>query len=208
MNIIKSFCTYIFLATLLASCGEFTSVTESGISKDAITLCQYYKEDNWKDVDRSASIEEFNTVVGQRIKTELQSDAVKAVVDEINDIEFYREIYPHVKLKMEKLTNEEWSCPALEAFYSLSITKHHSDEASQPKEITVTAAGDYLFSGKSISPISENIDDIKSELIVGDKVASKVLVVMESGTNDQQLEPLFKILADLGVENVSVHSDE
>jgi len=208
MIIIKPFCKYIIFVALLAGCGESNSIADSEVSKDAIALCQSYSEDNWKDVDRSVSIEEFNAVIGQRVKSELQTDAVKVVVDEINGIDFYREIYPHVKSKMEKLTKGKWDCPALEAFYSLNITKDGSDGASQLKKITITAAGDYLFSGKGISPISENIDDIKSELVVGDKVASKVLVVMEAGTNDQQLEPLFKILADLGIENVSVHSDE
>ncbi len=208
MNMIKLFCTFIFLVALLASCGESASVAQSDIGKDATALCQVYEEDNWKDIDRSISVEEFKAVIDRRVKSDLQTDAVKAVVDGMNDIEFYREIYPHVKSKMEELTKGEWNCPALEAFYSLKITKNHSDENVQPKQVTITAAGDYLFSDKKISLVSENIDDIKSELIVGDKVASKVLVVMETGTNDQQLEPLFKILADLGVENVSVHSDE
>jgi hypothetical protein len=191
-------------------CGEPASVAQSDIGKDAIALCQSYALDNWNDIDNSISFQELDVIVANRVKSDLKTDAVKAIVDEINNIEFYRNIYPHVKSKVEELTKGEWNCPELETFYSFNITKYPPDNSSLQnlKKIVITTAGEYLFNGKAILLVNENLSKISSELSVNNEVPLKVQVVMEPGTNDQQLEPLFKILADLGVENVSVQSDE
>ncbi len=198
---------FVLLIALLAGCADSSS-TQSALDKDAVALCRAYDEDNWKNIDGLTSIDEFQAIVDQRVKAGLQTEAVRAVVDGISDIEFYREVYPFAKSEMEELTNSEWNCPALEAFYSIEVTKNQSGENVQSKQTTITASGDHLFGQKKIALGSESADDVKSELMLGDQIASKVVVIMEAGANDQHLDVLFGVLAGLGVENISVHSDE
>ncbi len=196
---------YVMLLTLQGCRSE-----EQKLLLDAESFCQIHLKKNWVDVDSSMPIGEFNDLVIQRTTLVVKTEAFKTLIDELNTVEFYRELYPTAKEKIQTLTGKVWDCPEYEQFYRLQFKKIEGVGGDQKGgggfKLVITKEGSYLVDGKAI--------DIDDSEIWDSQVAAKItpdthfVITMSPETSDEYLSPLFNKLAQLGLQNIQVISEE
>jgi hypothetical protein len=119
--------------------------------QDADSFCKVHALDNWKDLKRDISISEFNAQVKAKVKSVLNTKEFLTLLDDMDSVEFYREMYPTAKAKIESLTGNMWDCPAYQNFYKLKSQPDNSEQSKilQP-QIVVNASDQYNFRGSSL----------------------------------------------------------
>lgn len=109
---------------------------------------------------------------------------------------------------MAEITGKEWHCPPYEQFYRVTVERVGLSpplmKRSSEIAITITAEGAYLFEGVPLDLSSEA--ELKSSLFEDSATISVLTVILLPGAEDDLLEPLFRALAPLGVERVSMVS--
>ncbi|WNO10472.1 hypothetical protein [Teredinibacter sp. KSP-S5-2] len=194
------------LLLLLVSCDSGTEKYK----QDAKAFCDVFAVENWKEFKSELSFEELNDLVIARSKSAVKTKAFSALIEELDKVEFFRDLSPTAKGKIQELTGEEWSCPDYEKFYQLTIRKASVSSEANSKvsefQIEIGAQGRYFIQGKEI--------DIYDDVVWGKEISSKVTpdtlltINMQSGVNDEQLKPLFIRLSAMGVKNVQVISED
>lgn len=188
---------------LIVSCD---SMQKSSWLEEASTFCGTHELSNWKDIAEDISVQEFNKLAIDRLKSNLKTDEFRKIADEIQDIEFYHNIYPDTQSKIETITGEAWHCEAFEKFYSLSIST--TNNSLEPSAISKTV--NILYSNSRYT-IDESFLDLSSEKdtkekIIGNQDPDKiqVLITVDGEVNIDSMKPLFDVLAGFGVQKISL----
>jgi len=53
------------------------------------------------------------------VRKVLKTNEFNKLLEDMESVEFYRQMYPTEKSRIEKFTGETWNCPAFENFYSI-----------------------------------------------------------------------------------------
>jgi hypothetical protein len=190
---------------------KFTRVNTGPVNtklEDADAFCNVHALDNWKDLKPDISISEFNTQVKAKVKSVLKTREFLSLLDDMDSIDFYHEMYPAAKAKIESLTGSTWDCPAYQNFYNLkSLPDNLEQSKTLEPQIVVNASDQYLLQGE---PLNLNTDELKTFIHSRskDKLESPIVILLKAGATDMGLQRLFEALTSLQVTNVSVISEE
>jgi hypothetical protein len=200
---------FFVLAILLSMPACKTNIyKKETLLQDANAFCNVHALDNWKYLKPDISISEFNTQVKAKVKSVLKTKEFLSLLDDMDSVEFYHEMYPAAKAKIESITGSTWDCPAYRNFYKL---KSQPDNPEQSKilepQIVVNASGQYFLQGK---PLNLNTDELKTFIHSRskDKLESPIVILLKAGATDMGLQRLFEALTSLQVTNVRVISEE
>lgn len=175
---------------------------------DAETFCKLHDPANWQGLPSDMSMADFGGRLKARLDKEIETDQFKALVTKLDNIEHLRDIYPEAKAGIEALTQKPWDCPVYKAYYSVSITPN-SDQGGKEAvgnevHIVISKDGKYLLNDKVLDLSSE--ESLRARILTRSNPV-KLVVHMESGVKDELLAPLFNSLAPLGIEDVTVLSE-
>jgi hypothetical protein len=173
---------------------------------DAEAFCAVHESNKWADVSPEMSIEAFNRLVMERELEAVKTQRFKDLVKQLGEVQFYRELYPTAEREIEAITGTEWDCPPYAAFTALTV-QHEEAESSESSSahpgIRIASSGD-LFLGQQ--PLDLKSDQLKE--FIANRVSDGPLVIkLDEGVGDEALDPLFQILSELEVTDVSVISD-
>lgn len=202
-HIIRFICIITFV--LLSGCTQNTTYSKQSLANDAKAFCDIHEAKHWKDITPSTSVKELNEIANSRARNAIKTSEFNNLLNEMNAIEFYRQMYPTAKSKIEKITGEVWNCEAYKDFYTVNTSRDSIISNKSEADIVITKAGEYLIQDKAveITPTS-----LKAALQSDKHPRSKIIIKLNTGASDDLLGPLFQALAPLGIENVSVLSDE
>ncbi len=176
--------------------------------QDANAFCDIHTANYWADLPPDMSISEFNTQVKAKLKSVLKTEEFLTLLDDMDSVEFYREMYSTAKGKVESLTGTSWNCPAYQTFYELKsqpvIPKQSKLFAPQ---IIVNTFDQYSLHGK---PLNLSTDKLKVFINsrINDKVDSPIVILVEAGASDMGLQRLIKALSSLQVTNINIINEE
>jgi hypothetical protein len=203
----KNFFVLLILLSMPACKANDISKTEA-LLQDADAFCKVHTLDNWKDLKRDISISELNTLVKAKVKSVLKTKEFLNLLDDMDSVEFYREMYPTAKAKIESLTGSTWDCPAYQNFYKL---KSQPDNPEQSKilepQIIVNSSDQYFLLGDPISLSTDKLE-IFIHSRTKDQTDSPIIILLKAGATDLALQKLFKALSSLKVTNVRVISED
>ena len=200
----------IFLSIFLFACAKNTISEESSLKQDAKIFCSLYEEENLRKISPSNSIDDADEIIFHRGLQTLKTDEFKTLMKEMRSIQFYRQMYPFTKSKIEKIIGESWDCQACKKFYHITLKNKNSDIGSNSgisKNIIITKNGDYLIQDNSVEL---TVEAINAALDVSEKEIPhyQLDIILKKDTSDEFLEPLFKVLASLGFKKVNVLNEE
>lgn len=202
----------LFVVTLILSCASSGYAQQDRIKLDAKAFCEVHAREKWTDVSQSLSVSEFEALVRTRQRSAIATREFAAVLDELDQVRFYRDLYPTAKKKIGSLIGEPWSCPAFEAFYQLKVektgnngTKLESQGVSKA-DIVISSEGNYLLQGM---PCDLNSDKCIGRLkqLVQYRSDAPVVIRIDNGSSSSHLQTLFKALASLKASKVTVIED-
>ncbi len=176
--------------------------------QDADAFCKIHSADIWKDLKRDISISEFNTLVKAKVKSVLKTKEFLNLLDDMDSVEFYREMYPTAKAKIESLTGSTWDCPAYQNFYKLKSQPVNLEQQESLKpQIIVNSSDQYFLLGDPISLSTDKLE-IFIHSRTKDQTDSPIIILLKAGATDLALQKLFKALSSLKVTNVRVISED
>lgn len=189
----------------LSGCSENKTLLE-----DADIFCHAHSLENWRDLPSDISMAEFSEIVDTRLKQAVKTDDFIGLVDQMNDVAHYRDMYSIAQKRVEALTGAEWACPEYETFYAILISRAEKPQTAAPDAgemiIRITKDGEYIFNGTNLhQPSSAALQSHISDEVDG---ATAVMVHMAPGATDELLEVLFEALSSLGIETVRVQPDD
>jgi len=202
-RIISFTCIFTFL--LLSGCTQSETSRKQSLILDANAFCDIHEAKHWKDISPDMPIAEFNEIVNERVLKVLKTNEFNNLLEDMKSVGFYRQMYPTAKAKIENITGETWDCPAYKEFYSLKTSRESTVSHENEPDIIITKEGKYLIQNKAVKLTA---DSLKAALQIDEKPRTKLIIKLETGVSDELLGPLFQALSPLGIENVSVLSDE
>jgi len=199
------FSLYILCSLPLFACAPNLVVEDQLLKQDAKIFCDLHKTENLTEIPSEATTDEASSIIYHRGIQSLKTVEVRMLLEEMNTVRFYRQMYPLAKEKIEKITGDVWNCPAYKNFYQIKLADNNSD--SNPIDIIITKNGEYLIQNQPVELTSKAIDSALN--MDTNKIPQyKLIIQLQDGASDELLEPLFKILTSLGFETVNVLSDE
>ena len=197
--------TCIFTYVLLSGCTQSIASNKQALLRDANAFCDIHEAKHWKDISPTTPITEFNKIIDERVRQSVKSDEFYKLIESMNSVEFYRQMYPTAKIRIEEITGVAWDCPAYKEFYSIKTNRDHSVSQANEADIVITKEGNYLVQNKIVKLTSASL---KAALDHNNNPRSKLIIKLDSGASDELLNPLFQALSQLGIENVSVLSED
>jgi biopolymer transport protein ExbD len=199
------------VVALILSCASNGYAKQDRLKLDAKAFCEVHAREKWGDVSPDLSVTEFETLVRSRQRSAIETSEFVTLLDELDQIRFYRDLYPTAKKKISLLIGEPWHCPAYEAFYRLKVEKAGGDAKLEPQgdlqaDIVISSEGGYLLQGVPCDLNSEKCIGRLKQLVQYRKDAP-VVIRLDDGSSDSHLQTLFKALASLKVNKVTVLED-
>ena len=180
------------------------------LARDSMLFCDLHDVKHWRHIPSDMPIDEFHQLVNKRLKSKLKTSEYLTLVDELEKVEFYRQLYPEAKKRIEAIIETDWQCPQFKDFYSIELNKVAEGEGLPVRigsevvaEIVVKPGSEYYLNGE---PLNLNSDELEKFVEGRDKDQS-LTVKMNDDTTDADFQNLLKRLAVLNVSNVSVISD-
>lgn len=173
---------------------------------DARAFCAVHESENWGTMPNEMSADELNKLVIARELDSVKTQRFKDLIKQLGKVQFYRELYPTAKREIEAITGAEWNCPPYEAFAALKVQREDSESPLSPHlrpDIIVSSSRDYFLGNQLLDLQSDQL----KEFIANKGLESPLIIKLEEGVADDALQPLFQILGELKVKNVSVISD-
>ena len=195
----------IFACLVLSGCSQNNASNKQALAQDASAFCDIHEAKHWNDISPQIPITEFNKISYERVSKVLKTNEFNKLLDEMGSVEFYRQMYPPAKSRIEKLTGEAWNCPAYENFYSIKTSSGSTDSHESEADIIITKEGKYLIQNK---PVKLTPNALKAALDHEKNPKSNLIIKMETGASDNLLPALFQAIAPLGIEDVSVLSED
>lgn len=196
---------FIVASLILVSCSN----KNEDLTNDSLRFCDVFTIENWDNYESGITPSELEETVSKKSKEAVKTEEFTSLIDDLNAIEFYHDLYPTAKVRIEALTGKEWECPQYQKFYDLKLEKGASKATDTVDRITilVTATGDYYYQDENLdfnSPVI-NSKELNDTLIDNKNV--KVILEMQPGAKDEYLEPIFKYLASMSISTVQVISN-
>ncbi len=196
---------FIVASLILVSCSN----KNEDLTNDSLRFCDVFTIENWDNYESGITPSELEETVSKKSKEAVKTEEFTSLIDDLNAIEFYHDLYPTAKARIEALTGKEWECPQYQKFYDLKLEKGASKATDTVDRITilVTATGDYYYQDENLdfnSPVI-NSKELNDTLIDNKNV--KVILEMQPGAKDEYLEPIFKYLASMSISTVQVISN-
>lgn len=202
---VQAVCINVFVALSLG-CTSQEGERQSYLD-DAGAFCAVHESEEWADIPGDISADAFNRLVISRQLESVTTQRFRELINQLGEIQFYRELYPTAKREIEAITSAEWDCPPYAAFTTLTVQPEEakpSELLSLRSDILVTSSGDLFLDQQ---PLDLESDQLK-EFITARESDGPLVIRLEKGVGDEALDPLFRILAELKVTDVSVISDE
>lgn len=193
------------LAYMLSGCTQSVASNKQSLIQDANAFCDIHQAKHWKDISSNTPITEFNDIAYARVHKVLNTNEFKKLLEEMKSVEFYRQMYSTAKTRIEEITGETWDCPAYMIFYSIKTSRESTVSHANEPNIVITKEGEYLVHNKRVK-LTPN--SLKVALDHDNNPRSKLIIKLDPGASDKLLNPLFQALIPLGIENVSVLSEE
>lgn len=174
--------------------------------EDAEAFCAIHELDNWSDVSSEMPLSEFNQLVIERELAVVKTQTFKEIVEDLSKVNFYPELYPLAKRRIQAVTGEDWDCPAYEKFSSLvqkPVSLPAVDTSNISPDILINTSNAFELHGAALDLQSDQL-----KLFIASRNRNLPLIVkMEKGASNEALSLLFDYLSKLDVENILVVDD-
>ena len=197
--------TCIFAYVLLSGCTQSIPSNKQTLLKDASAFCDIHDAKHWEDISSKTTITKFNKITYERVRKSVKTDEFYKFIESMKSVEFYRQMYSTAKTRIKAITGVAWNCPAYKEFYSIKISRDNTVSQANEADIVITKEGKYLVQNKIVKLTSSSL---KAALDHDNNPRSKLIIKLDSGASDDLLNPLFQALSQLGIENVSVFSED
>ena len=192
---------------LLAGCKSKLDVYK----EEAQQFCEVHNPSEWKAHVKKTGETNVKEELDRRVNSVVITEEFKKIVDELNKVEFMRELYSTAQAEISKLIQDKWECVYYREFYTVRFERSQGDMAAQPSEeglITIVIDADGNITISSMELMDNQLETLRQGIeTIATESPPKIVIKTRENTPKSTLNGVTGLLYKMGVRKATIISD-